>query len=64
MGKQLQLAETSAHEVTFPLTVSVSRFEKHFNLSSGSYGSLKAIAISHSKGWLAGRIPKALKKGC
>ena len=59
----MQLVKTSAHETTFPHAGSVSQFEKHFNLPSGSYGSLKAIAISHSKGWLAGRIPKALKKG-
>ncbi len=60
----MQLVKTSAHEGTFPHAGSVSQFEKHFNLPSGTYGSSDAIAISHSKGWLAGRIPKALKKGC
>ena len=60
----MQLVKTSAHEDTFPHAGSVSQFEKHFNLPSGSYGSSDAIAISHSKGWLVGRIPKALKRGC
>ncbi|ECS6017769.1 type IV secretion protein Rhs, partial [Salmonella enterica subsp. enterica serovar Uganda] len=60
----MQLVKTSAHEGTFPHAGSVSQFEKHFNLPSGSYGSSDAIAISPSKGWLAGRIPKALKRGC
>ncbi|WP_410054394.1 HNH endonuclease [Escherichia sp. KTE11] len=60
----MQLVKTSAHEGTFHHAGSVSQFEKHFNLPSGSYGSSDAIAISPSKGWLAGRIPKVLKRGC
>jgi len=60
----MQLVTTSAHEATFPHAGSVSQFEKHFNLPSQSYGSADAVAISHSKGWLKGRIPKALRSGC
>ncbi|HEJ9096580.1 TPA: HNH endonuclease [Serratia odorifera] len=59
----MQLITTSAHEATFPHAGSVSQFEKHFNLPSQSYGSADAVAISHSKGWLKGRIPKALRSG-
>lgn len=60
----MQLVKTSAHEATFPHAGSVSQFEEHFNLPSGSYGSSDAIAIPHSKAWLNGRVPKTLKAGC
>lgn len=51
----MQLVKTSAHEATFPHKGSVSQFEKHFGVK---YGSQEAIAVSHSKGWLKGRVPK------
>ena len=56
----MQLVTTSAHEATFPHAGSVAQFEQHFGLPSGSYGSADAVSISHSKGWLSGRVPKAL----
>ncbi|ELY6347080.1 RHS domain-containing protein, partial [Cronobacter muytjensii] len=57
----MQLVKTSAHEATFPHKGSVSQFEKHFGVK---YGSQEAIIISHSKGWLRGRIPKSLRVSC
>ncbi|WP_202632374.1 RHS repeat-associated core domain-containing protein, partial [Cronobacter sakazakii] len=57
----MQLVKTSAHEATFPHKGSVSQFEKHFGVK---YGTQEAIIISHSKGWLRGRIPKSLRVSC
>ncbi len=51
----MQLVTTEAHKASFPHKGSVSQFEKHFGVK---YGSPEAIKISHSKGWLRGRIPK------
>lgn len=57
----MQLVKTSAHEATFLHKGSVSQFEKHFGVK---YGTQEAIIISHSKGWLRGRIPKSLRVSC
>ncbi len=51
----MQLVTTDAHVASFPHKGSVSQFEKHFGVK---YGSPEAVKISHSKGWLRGRIPK------
>jgi len=60
----MQLVKTSAHEATFPRGGSVSQFEKHFGLPSGSYGNADAVGISQSKGWLKGRAPKSVSSTC
>jgi RHS repeat-associated protein len=60
----MQLVKTSAHEATFPHGGSVAQFEKHFGLPSGAYGNTDAVGISHSKGWLKGRAPKATSTTC
>ncbi|MFJ3485590.1 RHS repeat-associated core domain-containing protein [Pseudomonas sp. NPDC090202] len=60
----MQLVKTSAHEATFPHGGSVSQFEKHFGLPSGSYGNADAVGISQSKGWLKGRAPRAMSSTC
>ena len=57
----MQLVKTSTHEATFPHKGSVSQFEKYFGVK---YGSQEAIAVSHSKGWLKGRVPKKLRANC
>ncbi len=57
----MQLVKTSAHEATFPHGGSVSQFEKHFDVK---YGTADAVEKSHTKGWLKGRVPKALKGKC
>ena len=57
----MQLVKTSAHEAIFPHKGSVSQFEKYFGVK---YGSQEAIAVSHSKGWLKGCVPKKLRANC
>jgi hypothetical protein len=57
----MQLVKASAHEATFPHGGSVSQFEKHFDVK---YGTADAVEKLHTKGWLKGRVPKALKGKC
>ena len=52
----MQLVKTQTHIDSFPHKGSVAQFEHHFGVK---YGTKEAISISHSKGWLQGRTPKA-----
>lgn len=60
----MQLVTTAAHDATIPHAGSVSQFEKHFGLPSGSYGSADAVGVSQSQGWLKGRPQKVNSTTC
>ncbi|NUU69210.1 HNH endonuclease, partial [Enterobacteriaceae bacterium BIT-l23] len=51
----MQLVKTQTHVESFPHRGSVSQFEQHFGVK---YETPEAIKVSHSKGWLKGRLPK------